>query len=114
MNTKLRSILALLLIFAPVAARAENGASAPVEVYTLDRAVKSALNNNAHIQNAEQNIIIAHDDVIVVTELYPMDTVPHAREWGPIAEFISGRINRSQMITAIENQRPSWPPVRKP
>lgn len=38
-------------------------AGIPMEIYSLDRALKSAIDNNAAIQNAEQDIIIAEQRV---------------------------------------------------
>ncbi|MHC4607912.1 MAG: polysaccharide biosynthesis/export family protein, partial [Planctomycetota bacterium] len=64
-------------------------------------------------QDRKQDILVVDGDVIVITELYPMEVESCAREWGPIADFLAGRIDRAGLVSAIrERPPPPWPRVR--
>ena len=51
--------------------------------------------------NRTQNIPIRDGDVIVVTGLYS-EKLSYAPEWRPVAEFVSGRLDRNGLIRALK------------
>jgi protein involved in polysaccharide export with SLBB domain len=67
-----------------------------------DRAIVCDYYHYVEKDDARQNLAIRPGDLIVVTELYPPDAVPCAREWAAIESYFAGRLDRAALIRALD------------
>jgi protein involved in polysaccharide export with SLBB domain len=52
-------------------------------------------------RDEKENLPLRAGDIVVVTELYDPDRVPCAAEWGPLERFLSGTLDRTELIKAL-------------